>query len=156
MKRWLFLVILFIFAFDQGTKLGVLTHFYEGERVAYGPFFALTLVYNSGISFGMKPFGGLWGGLALTGLTVSVVVALLVWMFREKDQWMRWGLACVIGGAVGNILDRFRLGAVVDFLLVHYQKYEWPVFNVADSFICLGVIILMIGQVRMKKNQECK
>jgi signal peptidase II len=133
---------------DQVSKLVVLQAFQPGEvRPVLDGFFNLTLTFNRGAAF------GLWSWLtpgireAVLGLTVLLAMAVVVY-FLSRPYYQRplsqSALALIMGGAIGNIMDRFRLGAVVDFLDVYYGTYHWPAFNIADSAICLGVGILIL------------
>ncbi len=108
-------------------------------------FFNLVLVGNTGVSFGL-----LRGGQArwfLVVLSLVVVGGLLVWQWRANTTLIRAGIALVIGGALGNVVDRVRLGAVVDFLDFHALQVHWPAFNVADSAIVIGVAVLVLDGV---------
>jgi signal peptidase II len=126
----------------------------EGESIAYGSFFNLTLVYNRGISFGFLAMPQPWGAWVLTGLTSIITIGLMVWLVRIKGCVMRMSLSLVIGGAIGNLIDRIRFGHVVDFLDIHYDHFHWPAFNVADSMICVGVILLIWSQMKVQKSEE--
>ena len=133
---------------DQLSKLLVLRSFQPGEvRPIIDNFFNLTLTFNRGAAF------GLWSWLTpgirevVLGFTVLVAIAVVVY-FLSRPYYQKAlpqiALALIMGGAIGNIMDRVRLGAVVDFLDVYYGTYHWPAFNVADSAICIGVGILIL------------
>lgn len=108
-------------------------------------FFNLVLVGNTGVSFGLFRGGGArW---FLVAVSLVVVVALLVWLWRARARLIQVGVGLVIGGALGNVVDRVRLGAVVDFLDFHAFQVHWPAFNLADSAIVLGVIALVLDGV---------
>jgi signal peptidase II len=116
----------------------------RGRFVPVTDFFNLVVVWNRGVSFGL--FAGhddmiRW---ALSGLAIVVSVVLAVWLFRTRDCLVALGLGCVIGGALGNVVDRVRFGAVFDFLDFHAFGYHWPAFNVADSGIFVGVAALLV------------
>lgn len=131
---------------DQATKWVVLTQVMQPPRVIeVTPFFNLTLGFNTGVSFGMfgEAFASRPGLLAL--LTLMIVVAILAWAFRARAAWERSGLSLIAGGALGNILDRWRQGAVTDFLDFHWRGWHWPAFNGADVFISLGVLMLLVA-----------
>jgi signal peptidase II len=102
------------------------------------PFFNLVMVWNPGVSFGL--FGaadlGPWPFVALGGL---IVVGLAVWLWRVENRLLGIAIGAVIGGAIGNMVDRVRYGAVADFFDFHLMGYHWPAFNVADSAIVVGV-----------------
>ncbi len=149
MKLFSFLLIALITAADQLTKWMILNRFsFEGESLDLSSFFSLTLVYNPGISFGMLALPQPWGAWILTGMTTLIILGLIIWMLGLKARSMLLGLALVVGGAIGNVIDRIRFGHVVDFLNVHYDRFYWPAFNLADSMICVGVAILIWSQLR--------
>ena len=107
------------------------------------PFFNLVLVWNRGISFGM--FGG--GALPpwlLGAVALAVTLALVIWLRRVETRLLAATIGLVIGGALGNVIDRFRFGAVADFLDFHWGGYHWPAFNLADAAISIGVVILLL------------
>ncbi len=113
------------------------------------PFFSLVLVRNSGISFGLFAHLPAWMPLFLTLATSLIAAGLLLWLLRARDGATAAALGLIIGGACGNIADRLRLGAVIDFLDFHLGTLHWPAFNVADSAIFMGVVILvLLGIVR--------
>lgn len=105
----------------------------------------LTLAHNTGAAFSLLAGAGGWQRWLFTGLAFVVTVVLMVWLFRlRKGEWqLGLALGLVIGGAVGNLLDRVRLGYVVDFIDVHVGGWHWPAFNLADSAITCGIIFLL-------------
>ncbi len=144
---------LLVLALDQGTKALIQARLLPGDQAPVIPgLFSLTLTFNPGVAFGL--FAGLPEGVRLVVLSITTllaVVAVLAFLFGEYGQTMagRVGLGLILGGAVGNIVDRVRLGHVVDFLLVYYREWHWPAFNVADSAICIGVgVLLLFGGAR--------
>lgn len=118
------------------------------------PYFNIVLTGNRGISFGMFRSMQEWMPMVLTGVTSCVVLALLVWMVRTNNKKIVFALATVIGGAVGNIIDRVRFGAVTDFLDFHYAGYHWPAFNLADSAIFVGVVLLAFDSIVQPHRTE--
>ena len=117
------------------------------------PFFNLVMVWNRGVSFGM--FGG--GALPPWLLAVvagAVAVGLGVWLSRVRARWLAAAIGLVIGGAVGNMVDRLRYGAVADFLDVHAGVYHWPAFNLADAAITLGVVFLLIDALLIGRERH--
>lgn len=140
---------------DQATKWAILTQVMQPPRVIeVTPFFNLTLGFNTGVSFGM--FNELFAArpelLAL--LTLGVVAAILVWALRAHSAAERGGLSLIAGGALGNILDRWRQGAVTDFLDFHWQGWHWPAFNGADVFISLGALMLIVVSLKPAPKPE--
>ncbi len=129
---------------DQIAKwwaVGVLGEIPYGIEIL--PFFNLVLVWNRGISFGF--FGG--GALPpwlLAVVALGVTLALVIWLRRVETRLLAAAIGLVIGGALGNVIDRFRLGAVADYLDFHWSGYHWPAFNLADSAISVGVVLLLL------------
>jgi signal peptidase II len=108
------------------------------------PFLHLTMVWNQGVSLGLMQADSNWGRWLLVGLTAIIAIVVGVLLRRESDVWQRFAFALVLGGAIGNIIDRIRFGAVVDFVNVLGIPYWSYVFNVADSAITLGVFVILI------------
>lgn len=130
---------------DQATKawlLGVLAARPEG--IALTPFFNLVMVWNRGISFGLFRSDDPAQAWLLVGLAAAVVLVLIVWLRRVRAALPATGIGLVIGGAIGNIIDRLRFGAVADFFDAHAFGWHWPAFNVADSAIVAGVGLLLL------------
>lgn len=133
-------------AAGAGESLGIFEWLFSSERLPYVrvevlPFFNIVMVWNQGVSFGM--LGGGVAPLALVGLALLITGVFGVWLTRTT-RWVE-AVACalVIGGAVGNIVDRLRFGAVADFLDIHVAGYHWPAFNLADSCITLGILVVL-------------
>ena len=111
----------------------------------FGPFgLDLTMVWNRGVTFGLFSGGGAWNHLILAGLALVVSGFLLRWLSRSETRLVTYALGAVIGGAIGNVIDRVRFGAVVDFVDVHAWGWHWYVFNVADAEIVCGVLALVV------------
>jgi signal peptidase II len=143
---------------DQLTKAAVLAHFasraYDIDRVT--SFFSLVLTYNRGVSFGLFNAGSA-GGSASNALLFSlaaviVVVGLLFWLKRVSSPLLGAAIGLIVGGALGNVVDRIRHGAVVDFLDFHMGYWHWPAFNLADSAICLGVALLLLDGLLLRRE----
>ena len=147
---WLGLAGLIILA-DFATKAWVLANFYFGERLEVTPFFNLVLAMNRGAAFGFLADAGGWQRWFFTVLAL-VISAWLVAMIRRHAAETLLPLACalVLGGALGNVIDRLRFGAVVDFLDFHVAGWHWPAFNVADAGITVGVVLLIWQQLTHK------
>lgn len=117
------------------------------QRVSVLPFFDLVLVFNYGISFGMFGNIGAWGPKILTVLTSGITVVLIIWLWRSERLYEVVGLALIIGGSIGNIIDRVHDNAVTDFLSLYAGSFYWPVFNGADIFITCGVMFLFVSNI---------
>ena len=141
---------------DQITKSAVLAKFEDYERLGIIPgFFDLTLVYNTGAAFSFLATAGGWQKyfFILLALIISLWLAKGI-VGQELGSFGRWGAAMVIGGAHGNVIDRFIHGKVVDFLLFYGEGWAYPAFNVADSFICVGVVLLVIDNFKHKRQDD--
>jgi signal peptidase II len=136
---------------DQLTKWIALTTL--EEPIVVTPFFNLVLVWNRGVSFGMFNSGGAFAPWLLSGLALAVVIGLGVWLRRTDQLLTGLGLGLVIGGAVANVIDRIRFGAVVDFLDFHLAGYHWPAFNVADAAICVGAALMLADGLLTRQSQ---
>jgi len=133
---------------DQVSKHLVLTHMSGGPHIEVTPFINLVLVWNTGVSFGMFQSGGQAGRWILIGLACAISLVLAVLLARESRPLTRLAYWLVLAGAIGNVVDRARFGAVVDFLDVHLGGYHWPAFNIADSAIVIGAGLLLLDTFR--------
>jgi signal peptidase II len=135
-----------VVALDQISKFAVLANFREYEVLTIWPVFNLTLVYNTGAAFSFLSDAGGWQRWFFVIVAVVISLVMVVWLrrLRPNERLTGYGLALVIGGAVGNLIDRLWLGKVVDFLQWHWHEWYWPAFNVADTAITLGVALLLI------------
>lgn len=149
--RWLALAGTIIAA-DFATKAWVLSAFHLHESVAVTSFFNLVLVMNPGASFSFLADAGGWQRWFFIVLALAIS-AWLVWEIRRhaQERLLPFAFTLVLGGALGNVIDRFRFGAVVDFLDFHVAGWHWPAFNVADSAITVGVILLLWQQLTYKE-----
>ena len=140
----------FIFVFDQLSKWFVLDELLLPKvqnipLLSAGPFgLDLTMVWNRGVTFGLFSGDGPWNHVVLAGLAGAIAVFLVRWLARAEGRMVALALGAVIGGAFGNVLDRLRFGAVVDFVDAHAWGWHWYVFNVADAAIVCGVGVLLL------------
>ena len=139
-------VALIVLALDQTSKFWVLhaLDLAARERLVLLPVLNFTLVWNRGVTFGMLDGLGAWASPALVLGALVIVAALGVWLGRAENALVAGALGAIAGGAVGNIVDRLRFGAVVDFIQAHIGRISWYVFNLADSAIVCGVAILLL------------
>ena len=144
--RWGLIAAALVLLADQASKWWVLEILRLPERgqVPVLPVFSLTMVWNTGVTFGLFGGAGAWGPWLLAGVALMVVVALGVWLRRAESALVATALGAIAGGAVGNVIDRVRFGAVVDFLHAHAFGWSWYVFNVADAAIVCGVGALVL------------
>ena len=145
---------------DQATKIAVTRNFLLGETLAIIPgFFNLTYIRNPGIAFGMLPARSGWLHWLLLATPLLVCAFLFAWYRRMEPGRLveRCALPLLMGGALANVLDRFRLGYVVDFLDFHWQgKAHYPAFNVADIAVCTGVGLLFLASLRKEQKEGLK
>lgn len=139
------LVVLAVFSLDQVSKWLMIEVLTGVGSIPVLPFFNLSLGFNRGISFGMFAEVFMNRPALLAGLKSLIVVGLVIWALRSLAPWERRSLAMIAGGALGNIVDRLRQGAVTDFLDFHWADMHWPTFNIADVAICLGVVTLLVS-----------
>jgi signal peptidase II len=140
--RWL-AVSAVVLAADLATKAWVSRVFQPGDSLEVTPFFNLVLAHNTGAAFSFLAGAGGWQRWFFTAVTVVISVGIVVMLARRPGRWVSAALALVLGGALGNLFDRLTLGHVVDFVQLHAAGYYWPAFNVADSGITVGVVMLV-------------
>lgn len=144
-----------VFVADLVTKQWMLGLLFETpRRIEVTSFFNLVPVWNRGVSFGLLASDSPWTPYLLAGMALAISGALTIWLARAERPLTRLALALVIGGAVGNFVDRLRFGAVVDFLDFHLGAYHWPAFNIADSAISVGVVVLLIESFRDGRRKK--
>ncbi|MCW9088241.1 MAG: signal peptidase II [Gammaproteobacteria bacterium] len=155
MLKWLW-VSGVVIVLDQLTKLWAGSALSYAEPVPVIPFFNLTLLHNTGAAFSFLSTAGGWQRwfFALTAVVVSAI--LLAWLKRLKpgQMWLALALALVLGGALGNVIDRLYFGYVIDFLDFYYNNWHWPAFNIADSAIFIGALMLIIDSLRPERKPE--
>ena len=156
-KMPLFVVIVTLVA-DQATKLHMNFWYKIGETTQIIPgLFALTHRRNTGAAFSLLADVS-WAIYFFIVVTLLAVIGL-TWYIRNttvEQQWLRLGLALILGGALGNLIDRVWHGEVIDFILVHWQQYYWPAFNVADSAICVGVGLRLLDLILEERDTRKK
>ncbi|MBX9633808.1 MAG: signal peptidase II [Magnetospirillum sp.] len=130
------------------------TPFYTATRIEILPFFDLVMAWNRGVSFGIFNTDGRWNAVALSVLSILIVGGLLTWMRKAPSPLVALALGGIIGGALGNVIDRIRWGAVADFLDVHAMGYHWPAFNVADSAISVGAVVLVLDALFARSSSS--
>lgn len=142
--NWLLLSVAVI-AVDQYTKRLITAKFELFDRVAVMPFFDLVRLHNTGAAFSFLANASGWQNWFFTGVAMVVSVLILWWFLRQPPDRVvvPLGLVLVLGGAVGNLIDRIQQGYVVDFFLFYYDRWSFPAFNVADSAITVGVLLLL-------------
>ena len=148
---------LIVLAIDQASKWWVLEvlNLPVLRQVVLLPVLNLTMVWNQGVTFGLLSGFGEWGHLVLAAVALAVVFALAVWLCRVESRLAAIAIGAIAGGAIGNVIDRLRFGAVVDFIHAHvntpWGHFSWYVFNVADAAIVCGVVALIIDSQLPRK-----
>lgn len=154
--KWLWLALLVI-VLDLASKAFVTAHMTLGQSLDVLPVFSWTLAHNYGAAFSFLHDAGGWQRWFFGGIAVVVSIGIVLWLLRLPVQGARF-LACalmlVLGGALGNLYDRMTLGYVVDFIHVHYGSWHFPAFNIADSGITVGAIMLVIDAFFFEKARE--
>ena len=152
---WLLLAAV-VLVVDQVTKYAVLRLFAPGERLNVIPgFFDLTLVFNRGAAFSFLASASGWQRWFFVGLGTAAAV-FIVWLLAKhgSQKLFATGLALILGGAIGNVIDRLLHGQVTDFLLVYWERFYWPAFNVADSGITCGAALLILDEIRRVRRSR--
>ena len=140
---------------DQWSKIYVLSDLMNPPvEIPVTPFFSYVLAWNTGVSFSMFNSYGLTGTYILIAVSSLISLFFFVWLLRAQNFWLTSGLGLIIGGAIGNLIDRVRFGAVVDFLYFYYESYSWPAFNLADTFITIGVMLIFIESFLSYKGEK--
>ena len=150
-----FMVAVLVLVADQFSKYWVLNVFL-GQKAyeTFGAYFNIVRAWNTGVSFSMFNNYGNLGAWLLSVVALFIVGVLIYWLRKEKDKMMQLALGMIIGGALGNVVDRVRFGAVFDFLDVHVADNHWPAFNLADSFICIGAGLIILHSLIAKFRKE--
>ncbi|MGD0959728.1 MAG: signal peptidase II [Methylomonas sp.] len=154
MLKWLWISALTL-VLDQASKLAVDGSMQLFQSISLLPFFNLTYVHNTGASFSFLSEAGGWQRWLFAGLAVCMSGVITVWLLRlqKHETLMAVALSMVLGGAVGNLIDRITYGYVIDFLDIYYQSWHWPVFNIADSAICIGVGLMLLESFGVGRNK---
>lgn len=140
--------VIVVVILDQASKQWILNRLGEGSGpIVVTSFFNLSLIHNRGVSFGLGNNNGSLNALLFTALAAVIVAGLLAWLWRTAGTLLPLAIGMVIGGAVGNVIDRLARGAVTDFLDFHLGEWHWFVFNLADAAICVGVGLMVIDNL---------
>ena len=145
-------------ALDQLSKAAVLWHFGESGCRRHSEtvtgFFDLILTCNRGVSFGLLNRGAAISALVFAAAALAIVAVLVYWLCRVQRAVLAIAIGLVIGGAIGNVVDRLRFGAVVDFLCFHAGSWYWPAFNLADSAISVGVAAMLLDSLLLRGGEQ--
>jgi len=155
MLKWLGLSLLAI-VLDQGSKLIIDSSMQLYQSIPVLPSFNLTYVHNTGAAFSFLSEAGGWQRWFFAGLALGISIIIAVWLSRlqKHETLLAVSLSLILGGAVGNLIDRLAYGYVIDFLDVYYGTWHWPAFNIADSAITLGVALMLLESFGLGKAKE--
>lgn len=155
MLKWLWLTGLTV-ALDQVSKSAIDASMHLYQSIEIMPYFNLTYVHNTGAAFSFLSEAGGWQRWLFTILAAIISIVLAVWLAKLKKHeiLMAASLSLILGGAIGNLIDRVLYGYVIDFLDVYYQSWHWPAFNIADSAITIGVILMLLESIGVGKTEE--
>ncbi|MDP2904529.1 MAG: signal peptidase II [Methylovulum sp.] len=144
MLKWLWLSLLAL-VLDQASKLAIDANMQLYQSIALMPSFNLTYVHNTGAAFSFLRDAGGWQRWLFAGIALVISVGITVWLTRlqKHETLLAAALSLVLGGAIGNLIDRLAYGYVIDFLDVYYGTWHWPAFNIADAAITLGVMLML-------------
>ena len=145
---WLAIAVAII-CLDQLTKSLVMNHLQLYQAIKITPFFNILLSFNTGAAFGLFNQASGWQQWLFGCVAVVVSSAIVIILLRQpREQWLNnLGMSFILGGALGNLIDRLTLGYVIDFLHFHLGQWSWPIFNVADSMICIGAGLLLLSML---------
>jgi signal peptidase II len=155
MLKWLWLSLLAL-VLDQVSKIMVDNSMQLYESIPILPYFNLTYVHNTGAAFSFLSEAGGWQRwfFALLALTISLVLGIWLARLQKHETFLAVALSLVLGGAIGNLIDRLAYGYVIDFLDVYYNDWHWPAFNIADSAITLGVAFMFLESLGVGRIEE--
>lgn len=155
-KTLFILIAVGVFILDRLTKFGISVWLQPYEVVPMTSFFNLALFFNTGAAFSFLDGAGSWHRWTLSGISFGVSVWLVIWLWRLPKERLLEGVALslILGGATGNLWDRLTTGIVVDFLDIHFGGYHWPAFNIADSGICVGGVLLVLVWLKEGNSKE--
>jgi signal peptidase II len=153
--HWLWLGVV-VFVLDQWSKTYFERLLDHGQSIDLLPVFSWTLAYNTGAAFSFLHDAGGWQRWFFIVLAISVCSGMVVWLSRlpANARWLMAGIGLLVGGALGNVYDRFMLGYVIDFIHVHYQSWHFPAFNVADCGITVGAALLVIDSLFLEPKRQ--
>src|SRR5580698_7703584 len=155
--RWLCFSACIVLA-DQLSKSYIVQRFGEFEHISVLPILDITRMHNVGAAFSFLATASGWQRWLFITLAVTVSIGIVVWLYRmpRSQGLLACGLALVLGGAIGNVIDRIRLGAVVDFIHFHWDRAYFPAFNIADSAITVGAACLILDALLEPKRARAK
>ena len=144
-----------MFLIDRLSKFWVIKNFdlNENLEIVIFPFLSINLIWNEGIAFGLLSFGenNLYNFLTLI---IAFLIIIIFWLMIKANGIEKYGFMMILGGSIGNILDRLIYSAVPDFIDIHYKSFHWFIFNLADIFITIGVFLLILTEMFLKNKKQ--
>jgi len=155
MLKWLWLSLLAV-VLDQVSKLLIDSSMQLYQSIPVMPYFNLTYVHNTGAAFSFLSDAGGWQRWFFAGLAIVISIAMTVWLakLKQHETLLAVALSLVLGGAIGNLIDRLAYGYVIDFLDVYVGNWHWPAFNIADSAITVGVGLLLVESFGLAGSKQ--
>ena len=155
MWRYLWIAVV-VLVFDQLTKFFAVDYLMRHGEIHLAPFLNFVLVHNTGAAFGFLSSAGGWQNIffIIAAVAASAFILWMSWRMDSKDKLLAIALMLVLGGAVGNLVDRLVHGCVVDFIDIYYDTWHWPAFNVADSAITIGAGLLILDALGVRKSRK--
>ena len=153
-KNWLFFIIfIIVFVLDRVSKIYVIDFFLDKKIDTFyiNSYLNFVLIWNTGMAFGILQSDSIFYHF-LSILIFSIIIFLFIWLLISNCKYEKFSISLIIGGAIGNLYDRVIFNAVPDFIDLHYLDYHWFVFNVSDIIITIGVIVLLLKDMFLKKN----
>lgn len=152
--HWYFLSLIIVFL-DQFSKYWAELKLTPYKPLAIFPMLNFTLAYNTGAAFSFLNGAGGWHRWLFAGFSLVMSIVLIIWLYKvpQQNKLLALGISCVLGGAVGNLIDRMGYGFVVDFIDVYYNYHHFATFNLADSAICIGAGIFILDIFKNQKSQ---
>jgi signal peptidase II len=149
---WISIVIILL---DQWSKYSITAHFQLHESYDLTSFMRLVLAHNKGAAFSMLGHSPKLALYLFSTIASMVVLGLLFWLFclSASSRWLSVSITLILGGAIGNLIDRVRFGYVVDFIDIYVNQWHWPAFNVADTAICVGAVMIMIDAIWLSSTR---
>jgi len=153
-QRWWLPLAVAVVVLDQGTKLAAERWLDYWQPVPLLPFLNLTLSYNPGAAFSLLGSASGWQRWLFMGAALLISTVLVIWLRRlpPGERWLPVGLSLLLGGAIGNLIDRVAYGHVIDFIHVYYDRWHYPIFNVADSAITIGAVMIVIHTLWLERR----
>ena len=150
-----FSIIIFIFLIDRVSKLLIISssETYEQYGISITSFLNFYLIWNEGIAFGLFSFDEKFYYNLIT-IIICLIILIIIWLMLKSKGFEKISFLLIIGGSLGNIYDRFYYSAVPDFIDIHYKNFHWFTFNIADIFITLGIILIILNDLLIKKNES--